>query len=32
MKPVTPELVAQQRTHALSPSEVHARREKVESK
>jgi mono/diheme cytochrome c family protein len=32
MKPVTPELVAQQRKHALSPSEVHARREKVESK
>lgn len=32
MKPVTPELVAEQRKHALSPSEVHARREKMESK
>jgi mono/diheme cytochrome c family protein len=32
MKPVTPELVAQQRKHALSPSAVHARREKIESK
>jgi mono/diheme cytochrome c family protein len=32
MKPVTPELVAQQRKHALSPSEVHGRREKPESK
>lgn len=32
MKPVTPELVAQQRKNSLSPSEVHARREKLESK
>jgi mono/diheme cytochrome c family protein len=31
-KPVTPELVAQQRKQSLSPSEVHARREKIESK
>ncbi len=28
MNPVTPELVAQQRMHPLSPSEVHAHREK----
>ncbi len=32
MKPVAPELVAQQRNHALSPSEMHARRENMESK
>ncbi|HJU29179.1 MAG TPA: cytochrome c [Candidatus Binataceae bacterium] len=32
MKPIAPELVAQQRNHALSPSEMHARREKMESK
>jgi mono/diheme cytochrome c family protein len=32
MKPVTPELVAQQRKASLSPSEVHARRETMESK
>jgi mono/diheme cytochrome c family protein len=32
MKPVTPDLVAEQRKHSLSPSEVHARREKMESK
>ena len=32
MKPVTPELVAQQRNDALSPSEMHARRQSMESK
>ncbi len=31
MKPVTPELVAEQRKHSLSPSEVHVRREKMDS-
>jgi mono/diheme cytochrome c family protein len=30
--PVTPELVAQQRKHPLSPADVHARREKLRSK
>lgn len=31
-KPVTPDLVAQQRKQSLSPSDVHMRREKIESK
>jgi mono/diheme cytochrome c family protein len=32
IKPVTAELVAQQRKEALSPSQVHARRDKIEAK
>jgi mono/diheme cytochrome c family protein len=32
IKPITPELVAQQRKEVLSPSQVHARREQMETK
>jgi mono/diheme cytochrome c family protein len=32
MKPIMPELVAQQRKHSLTPTEVHARRKEMESK